>query len=378
MHGLIRHHSKVYSQEPARRLLLTTPAGNDAGNGHGHGHGTGEIHYHYGDVLDSFSLIKILRDANPDEIYHLAAQSHVGLSFTTSLSTSQVDALGTLRILEAIQALGLANKIRFYNACSSEVYGAVNQQHALKMLTQDENTPFNPRSPYAVAKLYSYYTTVIFRDRGVFAVNGILFNHESPRRGQFFSFSFFWSASPFLDDVTNKQPPGMDFVTRKISRAVALIYHGEDPQLTLGNLDAFRDWGHARDYVRGMWMMMQQAEADDYVLATGETHSVRTFCEQAFRVIGITLKWQGQGLAEVGIDSNSKTSGGGRVLVKVDSALERPLEVGYLRGSAKKAEEKLGWKPEITFQQLVREMVTADIEAIGNGLNLKSVDGPQL
>jgi len=169
----------------------------------------------------------------------------------------------------------------------------------------------------------------------------------------------------------------MDFVTRKISRAVALIYHGEDPQLTLGNLDAFRDWGHARDYVRGMWMMMQQAEADDYVLATGETHSVRTFCEQAFRVIGITLKWQGQGLTEVGIDSSNSKSGG-RVLVKVDSALERPLEVGYLRGSAKKAEEKLGWKPEITFQQLVREMVTADIEAIGNGQNLKSVDGPQL
>ncbi|KAK3326827.1 GDP-mannose 4, 6-dehydratase-like protein [Apodospora peruviana] len=325
VHGLVRHHSEVTSEKPSRRSL-----------------GTAAVQYHYGDVLDPFSLIKILRASKPDEVYHLAAQSHVGLSFSTSSYTSDVDALGTLRVLEAIVALGMEKTVRFYNACSSEVFGDVRDP------VQNEQTRFNPRSPYAVAKLYSYYTTVNFRDQGVFAVNGILFNHESPRRG-------------------------MDFVTRKISRAVALIHHGDAMELTLGNLDSFRDWGHARDYVRGMWLMMQQDEPSDYVLATGETHSVRIFCEEAFRIIGVCLEWDGEGVDEVGV--NVKT---GKVLVRIDPKLARPLEVGYLLGSAQKAADRLKWKPEITFQQLVREMVMADIKALEAGSNLLAIEGPSL
>ncbi|KAK3387986.1 hypothetical protein B0H63DRAFT_542495 [Podospora didyma] len=325
VHGLVRHHSEVHSQKPSRRM------------------GTGAaVQHHYGDVLDPFSLIKILRLASPDEVYHLAAQSHVGLSFSTSSYTSDVDALGTLRVLEAIVALGMEKRVRFYNACSSEVFGDVKER------VQNENTPFNPRSPYAVSKLYSYYTTVNFRDQGVFAVNGILFNHESPRRG-------------------------MDFVTRKISRAVALIHHGRRCVLTLGNLNSYRDWGHARDYVRGMWLMMQQPEPEDFVLATGETHSVRKFVEEAFRMIGIDIEWRGKGVSEVGVDAST-----GRLLVQTDPALYRPLDVGYLHGSPQKAKEVLGWKPEITFQQLVREMVMADIRALEDGSDLRAIEGPQL
>ncbi|KAI0123651.1 GDP-mannose 4, 6-dehydratase-like protein [Xylariales sp. AK1849] len=321
VHGLVRHHSEVHSEKPSRRLSSAV------------------IHYHYGDVLDPFCLMKILRTASPDEVYHLAAQSHVGLSFSTSTYTSDVDALGTLRVLESIMALGMEKKVRFYNACSSEVFGDVKEP------VQNENTPFNPRSPYAVAKLYSYYTTINFRDQGIFAVNGILFNHESPRRG-------------------------MDFVTRKISRAVALVHHGETRELKLGNLNSFRDWGHARDYVRGMWLMLQQSEPSDFVLATGETRSVRDFVEEAFRVIGIRLEWCGEGTSEVGVDVEKR-----RTLVRVDPALYRPLEVQYLLGSATKAKNELSWVPEISFQELVHEMVMCDIKALDEGTSLQAIDG---
>jgi GDPmannose 4,6-dehydratase len=282
---------------------------------------------HYGDMTDSTNLIRIVRDTQPDEIYNLAAQSHVHVSFESPEYTANADALGTLRLLEAVRILGMEERVRFYQASTSELYGAVQES------PQRESTPFHPRSPYAAAKLYAYWITVNYREAyGLHASNGILFNHEGPTRGE-------------------------TFVTRKISRAVAAIKLGRQETLFLGNLDAKRDWGHARDYVEGMWRILQQPEPDDYVLATGETHSVREFVEQAFAQIGMRITWQGAGAEEKGIDAAS-----GRVLVKVDPRYFRPTEVDRLIGDASKARAKLGWKHRVSFVELVAEMVAADLK----------------
>ena len=287
---------------------------------------------HYGDLVDSTNLIRILQETQPDEIYNLGAQSHVAVSFETPEYTANGDGIGTLRILEAIRILGLEKKTRFYQASTSELYGKV------QAVPQDEETPFYPRSPYAAAKLYAYWITVNYREAyGMHASNGILFNHESPRRGE-------------------------TFVTRKITRGVAAIHHGLQDCLYLGNLDAKRDWGHARDYVEGMWRILQQETPDDYVLATGETHTVRSFVELAFAEVGVTIQWSGQELDEVG--TCSKT---GRVLVRIDPAYFRPTEVELLLGNPAKAKAKLGWSHTVQLPELVKEMVQSDVEAIANG-----------
>jgi len=284
---------------------------------------------HYGDMTDATSLIRIVQDTQPDEIYNLAAQSHVPVSFETPEYTANTDGLGALRLLETIRILGMAKRVRFYQASTSELYGSVQE------IPQRESTPFYPRSPYAAAKLYAYWITVNYREaHGLHASNGILFNHESPTRGE-------------------------TFVTRKISRAVAAIKLGRQETLFLGNLDAKRDWGHARDYVEGMWRILQQPEPDDYVLATGETHSVREFVEKAFAQIGIGIVWQGVGADEKGVDAGS-----GRVLVKVDPGYFRPTEVDFLIGDASKARAKLGWKHRVSFDDLVAEMVAADLKNV--------------
>ncbi|WP_373635388.1 GDP-mannose 4,6-dehydratase [Yoonia sp. SS1-5] len=288
-----------------------------------------KFHLHYGDMTDSTNLIRIIQETQPDEIYNLAAQSHVKVSFETPEYTANSDALGTLRLLEAIRILKLQDQVRFYQASTSELYGLVQET------PQSETTPFYPRSPYAVAKLYAYWTTVNYREAyGMHASNGILFNHESPRRGE-------------------------TFVTRKITAAVAAISRGEQERLYIGNLDAKRDWGHARDYVDGMWAIVQQDTPDDYVLATGETHSVREFCELAFAEIDCQITWQGQGVDEVGIDAAT-----GKVLILVDPAYFRPTEVDLLLGDPTKAREKLGWTHKTTFPELVREMVQRDLAGI--------------
>lgn len=279
---------------------------------------------HYGDLTDATNLIRIVQETQPDEVYNLAAQSHVQVSFETPEYTANSDALGTLRLLEAIRILGLAEKARFYQASTSELYGN-------SPPPQSEETPFHPRSPYAAAKLYAYWITVNYREAyGFHASNGILFNHEGPTRGE-------------------------TFVTRKITRAVAAIEKGLEDTLYLGNLDAKRDWGHARDYVEGMWRILQQDTPDDYVLATGEAHSVREFVELAFRATGFEIKWQGEGLAEQGVDAET-----GRVLVKIDERYFRPTEVDYLLGDPSKAHEKLGWHHTTDFESLVSEMVEND------------------
>ena len=284
---------------------------------------------HYGDLTDATNLIRLIQEHQPAEIYNLAAQSHVQVSFETPEYTANADALGTLRLLEAIRILGLKDKVRFYQASTSELYGKV-QEHP-----QRETTPFYPRSPYGVAKLYAYWITVNYREAyGMHASNGILFNHEGPLRGE-------------------------TFVTRKITRAVAAIERGLQQQLYLGNLDAKRDWGHARDFVEGMWLMLQQAEPDDYVLATGETHSVREFVERAFAHVGRTIIWRGAGANEVGIDKRT-----GKELVHIDPRYFRPTEVDELLGDASKAREKLGWVPKIKFAELVAEMMESDLKAI--------------
>jgi len=281
---------------------------------------------HYGDMTDATNLIRIVQETQPDEIYNLAAQSHVQVSFETPEYTANADGLGTLRLLEAIRILGLAKHTRFYQASTSELYGLVQET------PQRETTPFRPRSPYAAAKLYAYWITVNYREAyGFHASNGILFNHEGPRRGE-------------------------TFVTRKITRAVAAIAQGRQTRLYLGNLDATRDWGHARDYARGMWLMLQQPEPDDFVLATGESHSVREFVERAFRHIGRTVVWRGHGIDEEGIDGAT-----GQVLVKIDPRYFRPTEVDSLLGDASKANQRLAWRPEIGFEELVRDMVEADL-----------------
>ena len=279
----------------------------------------------YGDMTDSTNLMRMVNEIRPDEIYNLAAQSHVAVSFETPEYTANADALGALRLLEAIRVLGIQKTTKFYQASTSELYGKAQE------VPQRETTPFYPRSPYAVAKLYAFWATVNYREAfGVHASNGILFNHESPLRGE-------------------------TFVTRKITRAVAAIEAGRQDRLYLGNLDAKRDWGHARDYVEGMWRIVQQDEPDDYVLATGETHSVRSFVDRAFACIGVTLDWRGTGVGEEGVCSKD-----GRVLVSVDPRYFRPTEVDLLIGDPTKARTKLGWTHTVGFDELVREMVDAD------------------
>lgn len=284
---------------------------------------------HYGDMTDSTNLIRIIQDTQPDEIYNLAAQSHVQVSFETPEYTANADGVGTLRLLEAIRILRMEERVRFYQASTSELYGLVRET------PQRETTPFYPRSPYAAAKMYAYWITVNYREAyRMHASNGILFNHESPTRGE-------------------------TFVTRKITRAVAAIKLGSQQCLFLGNLDAKRDWGHARDYVEGMWKILQQPKPDDYVLATGETHSVREFVEKAFAHIGVALSWKGKGVDEEGVDSAS-----GRVLVKIDPRYFRPTEVDLLLGDPSKAHSKLGWHHKMSFDDLVTEMVAADLKTV--------------
>ncbi len=281
---------------------------------------------HYGDLTDATNLIRVLAQVQPDEIYNLGAQSHVAVSFETPEYTANSDALGTLRLLEAIRILGMEKKARFYQASTSELYGKV------QAVPQDETTPFYPRSPYAAAKLYAYWIVVNYREAyGLHASNGVLFNHESPRRGE-------------------------TFVTRKITRAVAAISLGQQDCLYLGNLDARRDWGHARDFVEGMWRILQQEKGDDYVLATGETHTVRHLCDLAFGEAGMALEWRGEGVDEVGLDRRT-----GRIAVRVDPAYFRPTEVDLLIGNPAKAKRVLGWSHTVKLPELVQEMVASDI-----------------
>jgi len=286
-----------------------------------------KLFLHHGDMTDSSSLTRIIQQVAPDEIYNLAAQSHVQVSFEEPEYTANSDALGTLRVLEAMRILGLEKKARFYQASSSELYGLVQET------PQTEKTPFYPRSPYAVAKLYAYWITVNYREAyGMYACNGILFNHESPIRGE-------------------------TFVTRKVTRALARIKLGLQDTLYLGNLNAKRDWGHAKDYVEMQWLMLQQKKAEDYVIATGEQHSVREFVEEAARNVGIAVKWRGEGVNEKGLDDN------GRTIVAVDPRYFRPTEVESLLGDATKARENLGWTPKVRFKDLVAEMMREDLKA---------------
>ena len=284
------------------------------------------LRLHYGDLTDSTNLIRIIQEVQPDEIYNLAAQSHVGVSFETPEYTANSDAVGTLRVLEAIRILGLEKKTRFYQASTSEMFGKVQE------VPQRETTPFYPRSPYGAAKVYAYWITVNYREAyGMFACNGILFNHESPLRGE-------------------------TFVSRKITRALTRIHLGLQDALYLGNLDSRRDWGHARDYVRAQWLMLQQDTPEDFVIATGEQHSVREFVAAAGRLLDMRIEWRGAGIDEVGIDAAT-----GRTLVRVDPRYFRPTEVETLLGDATKAREKLGWTAAVKFPELVREMVEADL-----------------
>jgi GDPmannose 4,6-dehydratase len=284
---------------------------------------------HYGDLTDATNLIRIIQETQPDEIYNLAAQSHVQVSFETPEYTANADGLGTLRLLEAIRILGMKDRIRFYQASTSELYGKA------RAVPQNETTPFYPRSPYGVAKLYAYWITVNYREAyGLFAANGILFNHEGPTRGE-------------------------TFVTRKITRAVAAIELGLQSKLYLGNLDARRDWGHARDFVEGMWRILQHSEPDDFVLATGEAHSVREMVEKAFACVGRRIVWRGSGIDETGVDAAS-----GQTVVEVDPRYFRPTEVDLLIGDSSKARAKLGWRHRISFDELVAEMVESDLAAM--------------
>ena len=292
---------------------------------------------HHGDLTDSTNLIRIIQEVQPDEIYNLAAQSHVHVSFETPEYTANADALGTLRILEAIRLLGMVEKTKFYQASTSELYGIAQE------VPQNENTPFYPRSPYAVAKLYGYWITINYREAyNMYACNGILFNHESPVRGE-------------------------TFVTRKITRAAVRISMGTQEQVYLGNLDAKRDWGHAGDFVDGMWRMLQQEKPEDFVLATGVTTTIREFAERAFAEVGITLGWSGRGVDEVGRDTKT-----GNTVVSVDPTYFRPTEVDLLIGDASKARKKLNWKPIIDLQQMIEEMIASDLEEARKDQHLQS------
>jgi len=292
---------------------------------------------HHGDLTDSTNLIRIIQEVQPDEIYNLAAQSHVHVSFETPEYTANADALGTLRILEAIRLLGMVEKTKFYQASTSELYGIAQE------VPQNENTPFYPRSPYAVAKLYGYWITINYREAyNMYACNGILFNHESPVRGE-------------------------TFVTRKITRAAVRISMGTQEQVYLGNLDAKRDWGHAGDFVDGMWLMLQQEKPEDFVLATGVTTTIREFAERAFAEVGITLGWSGRGVDEVGRDTKT-----GNTVVSVDPTYFRPTEVDLLIGDATKARKKLGWKPTLDLQQMIEEMIASDLEEARKDQHLQS------
>ncbi len=286
---------------------------------------------HYGDLTDSTNLIRIIKEVEPDEIYNLAAQSHVKVSFETPEYTANADGIGTLRLLEAIRLLNLTHKTKFYQASTSEMYGLVQE------IPQTEKTPFYPRSPYGVAKLFSYWITVNYREAyNMFACNGILFNHESEQRGE-------------------------TFVTRKITMAIARIANNLQETLYLGNLDSKRDWGYARDYVEAMWLMLQQDKPEDFVIATGETHSVREFVECAFKEVNFEIEWQGTGVMEIGIDKKTR-----KTLVKIDPRYFRPTEVDLLIGDASKAFKKLGWKPKTSFAQLVKLMMAHDVTAVRN------------
>ena len=300
-----------------------------------------DVHFfmHYGDLSDTSNLVRIIRETQPDEVYNLGAQSHVAVSFESPEHTADVDALGTLRLLEAIRLLGLEKNTRFYQASTSELFGLVQET------PQKETTPFYPRSPYAAAKLYAYWITVNYREAyGMYACNGILFNHESKRRGE-------------------------TFVTRKITRELGLISQGLSECLYLGNLDALRDWGHAKDYVRMQWLMLQQDQPDDFVIATGTQYSVRHFVETAAQMLGIAMRWVGEGLAEVGIVGAIESAGSdrchsfqvGQTIVRVDPRYYRPTEVETLLGDPTKAKDKLGWEPEIPFSELVAEMMEHDL-----------------
>ena len=291
---------------------------------------SGQFQLHYGDMTDSSSINKLLTKIQPDEVYNLAAQSHVAVSFDIPDYTAQVDALGTLRILDAINNLGLKDKTRFYQASTSELYGQVAET------PQSETTPFYPRSPYGVAKLYAHWITINYRESyGMFACSGILFNHESPRRGE-------------------------NFVSRKITLSLAQILKGNQEKLSLGNMDAKRDWGYAKDYVEGMWRMLQQDKPDDYVLATGEQKTVREFVEIAFKHCGINLQWQGSGVEEQGIDPKT-----GKVLVDVNPKYFRPAEVETLLGDCSRAKKELGWTPKTSFRELVEMMIENDLQRVG-------------
>ncbi len=283
---------------------------------------------HYGDLTDASNLIRIIQKTKPNEIYNLGAQSHVQVSFETPEYTANSDALGTVRLLEAVRTLNLIKKIKFYQASTSEMFGK-------SQPPQNENTAFQPRSPYAAAKLYSYWVTINYREAyDLFASNGILFNHESPMRGE-------------------------TFVTRKITRAVASIFKGKQQKLWLGNLDAKRDWGHAKDYVEGMWKILQHDTPEDFVLATGKSYTVREFCEIAFKEVGVNLQWSGEGINEIGKDSKN-----GTVLVQIDKRYFRPTEVDYLEGDATKAKEKLNWIPKISLKSMIHEMVQNDLKSL--------------
>jgi GDPmannose 4,6-dehydratase len=323
VHGVKRRASSLNSQRIDH--LYLDPHVEDA-----------RFHLHYGDMTDSTNLLRIVQQTQPDEIYNLAAQSHVRVSFETPEYTANADAIGTLRALEAIRILGLQDRTRFYQASTSELYGKTAE------VPQSETTPFYPRSPYGVAKLYGYWIAVNYREAyGIYASNGILFNHESERRGE-------------------------TFVSRKITRVVARVAHGMENTLYLGNLDAKRDWGHAEEYVEGMWRMLQQSKPDDYVLATGESHTVRDFAERAFRYIGVELGWRGKGPDEEGFDTKS-----GDTRVRIDPRLYRPTEVDHLIGDATKARNALGWEPKVTFDELVARMMKNDLSLMEAGLGVR-------
>ncbi len=305
--------TQLYNNEFFTKLILRTKKNK-------------QFFLHYGDVTDATNIIRLVKEVEPDEIYNLSAQSHVRISFDVPLYTAEVDALGVLRVLEAVRILGLQNKTKIYQASTSEMFGKVQE------VPQTECTPFYPRSPYGVAKVYAHWIIKNYREAyDIFACSGILFNHESPRRGH-------------------------DFVTCKIARAAARISCGLQDVLHLGNLDAKRDWGHAKDYVEAMWLMLQQDVADDYVIATGQTHSVRKFAQKAFAYVGIEIAWRGQGLDEIGYDINT-----GEVVIQIDPYFFRPTEVDVLLGNPEKAKKILGWSPQVTFEKLIREMVEHEL-----------------